>query len=171
MAKDPNNLCVFDNYSYVGAPSGASNTVSYTLYYSNPEPVTDTCDGETGAQPVFYGQTNREIMCATPQGSAPCFHYCTNLDFASLEDGNAKKFHTTGGPYNFASVYSSFRLILSNKFGANQPVGFRSQGIQLQGVKAVHIGMWLKTNGRNNQEMDTCDDILKKGLVFAQAAP
>jgi hypothetical protein len=171
VAEDPNNLCIFNNYSFVGAPSGASNTVSYTLYYSSPEPVTGFCDGNTGAQPVFYGRNNREITCETRFGFTPCFYYCTNLDFASLEGGDAKNFHTTSGPYNFASVYSSFRLVLSNKFGADRPVGFRSQGVQLQDVSAIHIGMWLKTNGRNSQQMDTCDDIQRKGFVLAQAAP
>lgn len=170
VAKDPNNLCIFNNYSYVGAPSGASNTVSYTMYYSSPESATGTCDGSTGAQPVFYGHSNRELTCQTASGPAPCFYYCTNLDFASLESGNAKTFHTTGGPYNFASVYSSFRLVLSNKFGADRPVGFRSQGIQLPDVTAIHIGMWLKTNGRNNQELDTCDDIQRKGITLAEEA-
>lgn len=170
VREDPNNLCLFNNFSFVGAPSGKSNTVDYTLYYSNPDSITGTCNG-AGTQPVFYGQSNREITCETSQGLAPCFHYCTNLDFASLEAGNSRVFHTTGGPYNFASVYSSFNLLLSNKVGTGRPVEFRSQGIQLQGVKAVHLGMWLKTNGRNNQQMDTCDDIEIKGLILAQKAP
>jgi len=169
VAEDPTNLCVFNNFSYVGAPSGSSNTVSYTMYYYNANSSTIQCRFGMGAQPVFYDQSNREIECQSSTGPVPCFHYCTDLDFASLEAGNAKAFHTTSGSFNFASVYSSFRLTIFNKFGANQPVEVRSMGIRLQDVKAIHIGMWLKTNGRNSAQMDTCDDIKEKGLVFAQA--
>mmetsp|Transcript_34539 Transcript_34539/g.90886 ORF Transcript_34539/g.90886 Transcript_34539/m.90886 type:complete len:1145 (-) Transcript_34539:172-3606(-) len=156
---DPGTMCMFTNYTFYGAPVGRHAVVDYTSYYHNPSHGSVCAEG-TGAQPVFYDIERRELLCQDEYfQERPCFHYCSGLDFASLEDGNVQTLYGRKSPYNFASLYSTFKLQLHNKFSSDDPVYIRSAGIQLSQVKSVRIGMWLKTYGRNNARRDTCADI------------
>ena len=148
--KDGRNLCAFKNHTFVGAPSGGQATVSYTTKYHNPAATKFNPCHNLNRQPVFYER--REIQ--------PSRDYCTSLDFASLESGDPRALYPeANGPYNFASLYSSFELAVYNRESVERRVDIRSRGIRLEDVQAVRLGLWLKTNGPNNARQDTCKDI------------
>ena len=155
--RNPNTMCMFDNYTFNGAPSGGQATVAYTSYYHNtPELATDDqCPSSLNGQPVFENRYERKVLC----NGKPCFYYCTNLDFSSFDSGDAKSMFAPTDPYNFASIFTEYNLQVYNRFQSTKPVRDRSAGIDLSAVKRLHVGFWLKTNGINNQKMDTCSDI------------
>ena len=152
--RDHKNLCMFNNYTFHGSPSGSDSTVSYTMYYHNVAKGS-TCPDGTRATPVFYNSGGRELEC----DGEPCFYYCTNLDFESLETGNAESRFNQHSPYNFASVYSAWDLQVYNHWSSDAKTSVRSAGLDLSKVTKLHLGIWLKTNGENNQKLDTCDRV------------
>jgi len=167
--QDPTTLCMFNNHTFVGAPSGEQATVSYTMNYHNTrEEQSDVCPDGTRPHPVFYNKNSRELV---GEDGKPRFHYCHNSDLSSLEAGDPRavyKKETT--PYNFASAYSSYKLTVWNKFSSDKDVKIRSKGINLTEVKAIHLAMWVKTNGKNNQRLDECKDIERRGVLSLAAA-
>ena len=96
-------------------------------------------------------------MCPAGAGKkVPCYYYCTNLDFSSLESGNADAYKDSGaGPYNFASLYGKFMLQVTDDHG--MPA---KGNIDLSKVDRVLVGIWLKTNGENVQAPQKCTDIV-----------
>ena len=153
--EDLYNLCMFNNYSFWGVPNDQSQLVTYTSYYSSTKSDGITCAGGLSGTPVFSGK--RELEC----GDSPCFHYCSNLDFGSLDQGDVRAmYRSSSSPYNFASIYSGWNLQVYNQFDASQPVSIRGRGIDLTGVRSIRVAMWLKTNGKNNQKLLPCSQIL-----------
>ena len=229
VIEDPNDLCVFTNYSFIGAPSGSwlkgapvrsegmaqtglpggmsrpraaqsaalagwtpcgasaasprspalnmtilalstnrsgdTGLVEYDMYYA-PASASATCSagmGNTYAMPVFYKSSGRIMVCGTGDFFTPCYYYCSDLEFDSLEAGSALDVHGepmsryggASGPYNFASLYSTFILELYNQnFGKDADVVYRSSHIDLADAESIQIGIWLKTNGRNTKTID-----------------
>ena len=154
------SLCRFTNYSFVGGPSGGQSSVAYASYYSSPSP-SNRCNGGYEAKPVFY--KDRPLLgpdACDHQTDGPCFQYCTDLDFSSLESGDVASIaHGKQDPYNFASLFSSYNLVVHNGLGTEVSVQSRSVGIDLGHVKTIRLGMWLKTNGDNSMARDTCNAI------------
>jgi hypothetical protein len=88
---------------------------------------------------------------------APCYYYCTNLDYSSLESGNVEALHYGGaGPYNFASLYGKFMLKVTDVHGI-MPA---KSNIDLSKVDQVLVGIWLKTNGENIYKPQECTNIV-----------
>eukprot|EP00962_Isochrysis_galbana_P042558 scaffold15973_cov137-Isochrysis_galbana.AAC.5 len=67
-----------------------------------------------------------------------------------------------GSPADPKSVVALVQAHISSLDAVASAVG-------LQDVKAIHNGIGLKTNGSNNGQMDTCDDIMHNGLALLQA--
>ena len=99
----------------------------------------------------------KTFLCPAGAGKkVPCYYYCTNLDFSSLESGNADAYKDSGaGPYNFASLYGKFMLQVTDDHG--MPA---KGNIDLSKVDRVLVGIWLKTNGENVQAPQKCTDIV-----------
>lgn len=145
--------CAFTNYTFVGAPSGSQSTVSYMSKYHNLP-----CTLELDPKPVF--DQLRELRADGPS-------YCTNLQYVDFETGGDPRDMYDGSghgqtPYNFASLYSTFELVIFNdKSTADSAANMRSRGIDLAKVSAIQVGMWLKTDGLNNGPLDGCDAIAR----------
>ena len=88
------------------------------------------------------------------------FHYCSSLEFDTLRSGFAERSSVLGtsGPYSLASLYTSYTLQVANDEGfKGTKAESRSVGIDLSGVTKVHIGMWVKSNGRIGDPATSCE--------------
>jgi len=84
-----------------------------------------------------------------PPGGKPCYYYCTNLDFSSLNQGtNACQVYLNDGegPYNFASLYSTYELEVSSTFDDSPETG-----VDLSQATGIELGLWIKTYGERLQ--------------------
>lgn len=74
--------------------------------------------------------------CAPPsEPGAPCYKYCTQLDFKSLEAGDMQQHKNSFGPYNFASLFTTYFL----EVRSSSPMG-GDRGIDLTGVEQIELG-------------------------------
>jgi len=144
IANDPvTGEAQFTEYWFVGAPAtdvqtiasqtDASQTVDYSSFYMNPDPVNEpkagNCDGGN-PQAVFSDDHDMGIG-----------DYCTSLAFGSLNEDFELNFALgTNKPFNFASLLASYTLVASV---------FDTENIDLGDVAHVRIGFWLSTNGVN----------------------
>ena len=78
--------------------------------------------------------------------------YCTKEQYdESYENGGTAR---TPGPYNSASLFSSFELTVtsSGESGTNW-------GINLTDVTTIHIGFWLMTTSSPKDYQDQCQEM------------
>ena len=140
--------CLFDDYSFAGAPSGESyppSTVEYTASYSNWDSDEGCGGGSFKEQPVFTA----DRFAAESRGK---MWYCTTEDYEkSYEDGDPGD---STGPYNSASLFSSFELTVTSDGSS-----LNNWGIDLSGVTAIHIGFWLMTTFAPEEGKDQCQEM------------
>ena len=144
---------LFDDYFFAGAPSGQQycssadcnppNAVVYETSYWNWH-ESDGCGG-IREQPVFsntrfaYGSKFSDDM-----------RYCT---YEKSYQNPALLATGKNGPYNSASLFSSFELSVTSD---GTPVN--NWGIDLSGVTAIHIGFWLMTTEADERQCSKmCD--------------
>ena len=129
------------------APSGESSppsTVEYEANYWNWD-SDEGCGESGGGQQVF---TEDNVAADSP----PMF-YCTTEDYeGSYENGDPGDNPT--GPYNSASLFSSFELTVTSDGSS-----LNNWGIDLSGVTAIHIGFWLMTTSSPDEDEDQCQEM------------
>ena len=147
---------LFDDYIFAGAPSGQQycssadcnppNAVVYETSYWNWH-ESDGCGG-IREQPVFsntrfaYGSKFSDDM-----------RYCTTESYEKSYQNAALTKTGKHGPYNSASLFSSFELSVTSD---GTPVN--NWGIDLSGVTAIHIGFWLMTTEADERQCSKmCD--------------
>lgn len=140
-------MCKYTNYSFIGAPAGEDQVVTYTMNYANPN-SDDSC--------LF---SSKQQVFDTAHTITPPTCYCSNLNFDSLEPSGAgayKQYTGANTPYNFASLFTQFDLVVSNVSPYTDPVDSRSAGLDLSGVTQIKIGFWMKSTGRHNGHVTKC---------------
>ena len=156
--------CLFDDYSFAGSPSGESNppsTVVYEANYWNWEGEIDPATGNPKQPDEGCGESGAGQRVFTEDNVAadsPPMFYCTKEQYdESYENGGTAR---TPGPYNSASLFSSFELTAtsSGESGTNW-------GINLTDVTTIHIGFWLMTTSSPKEDEDQCQEMCSSAFT------
>ena len=142
LEEDPLNLCQYTNHTFVGAPT---TVVKYGSSFSYPNGLSEDGVGEVGAicgtgisTPVFYA--DRQLSGCGDEKQEACYQYCPHGDLSVFDDVDARErysdnvAHLNASPYNFVSLYSTFRLEFSTP-KAKKP--------DFSAVDTIELGLWM----------------------------
>ena len=163
--------CRFDNYPFSGAPSGQAycytaddgnpvcneyNTLKYQARYRNTTGGPGTgcqfaADGQP--KPVFTNDKpardkpsacGKQDACFDESLECPC--YCTDEEYEETYQNAYFMGDDLSGPYNSAGLFSSYNLTVTGTASDwRGKADGKKYNINLHGVKAIHLGLWLKT--------------------------
>ena len=158
-ASDGDNLCMYRNHSFTGAPSGSRATAmaDFKTRYTTPTPGRRSWDDPECASGQHQHLSDVFVKGPGPAELAGGHKWCVpsdvfesiNKDFAIPENNR----------FNSPSLFSSFQLSVYNdaaEMKDKDNTAARQRGVDLADTSKIHLGMWLHTRSRPATTR-TCD--------------